>query len=175
MEEVVARLRSHLHSAHMDSGKSLSQLAGELRLKSTREVSDYLSGRKDLTVELLLRFAEATGKPIWWFFGEQPEGVTVEGAEAGLQNVARIRLYLDAVESEFRTVVGEGPTPIQPDPTSGGPVVVDFTPYLRRAREILSAEVDEVGDVSEESIEMIAHGLYSAETGRVLLPRSRED
>ena len=47
--------------------------------------------------------------------------------------------------------------------------VVDLRPYLDRARQILQREVDlsreDSAEVSEESVEMIAQGLYSAEMG----------
>ncbi|MCA9793673.1 MAG: helix-turn-helix transcriptional regulator [Candidatus Eremiobacteraeota bacterium] len=177
VEETLARLRAHLHSAHMDSGKSVSQLAAELGVGSPAEMSEYLSGRKEMGVGLLLRFARLTGKPVWWFFGEQPRGVTVEGAETGLQNVSRIRLYLDAIEAEFRGIVPEAvaPEPMKKEsnvvqlgrPAQGE--VVDLRPYLDRARQILQREVDlsreDSAEVSEESVEMIAQGLYSAEMG----------
>lgn len=182
-EQILARLRAHLHTAHVDSGKSLSQLTAELGLGKPSETSEYLSGRRAMTVEQLIRFARATGKPIWWFFGEQPATITVEAAETGLQNVSRIKLYLEAVEAEFRNVVGPEATPSREllkdnkvvELHQPKEVVVDFEPYLKRAREILSREAskEDNGEVSEESIEMVAQGLYSAEMG-CLPPNSFE-
>lgn len=181
VEETMARLRAHLHTAHLDSQKSMTQLTMDLGLKSPAETSEYLSGRREMSVELLLRFARATGKPVWWFFGEQPATVSVEAAETALQNVSRIRLYLEAIESEFRAVKGpdaslphrEPPIPLRRETE----VVVDFEPYLQRARLILEGELsgEEPSEVSEESVEMIAKGLYSAETGLPLPPRVRRE
>jgi hypothetical protein len=43
--------------------------------------------------------------------------------------------------------------------------VVDFSKYLNRARAILCKETDsEESEVSQESVEMVAQGLLSAET-----------
>jgi hypothetical protein len=53
-------------------------------------------------------------------------------------------------------------------------VVVDFAPYLSRARAILEREAECTEDseeVFEESVEMIAHSLYSIE---MALSPSRE-
>lgn len=177
VEERIARLRAHIHTAIVDSGKSVKQIAAEVGL-SPQEASDCFAGRADLPVTVLLRLAEMAGKPLWWFFDEPPQGISLESAEVALQNVSRIRLYLDALESEFRNVKGaQWTSSLVPPPTLEGErktgEVVDFSPYLARARAILEREVseDDSGDVSEESVEMVAHGLYSAETGRALLPR----
>lgn len=174
----MARMRAHIHTAIVDSGKSVKQVAGELGL-SPQQASDCFAGRADMPVTVLMRLAEMAGKPLWWFFDEPPQGISLEAAEVALQNVSRIRLYLEALESEFRNVKGaQWTSSLSVAPTLEGErktgEVVDFSPYLARARAILEREVgdaaDDPGDVSEESVEMVAHGLYSAETGRALLP-----
>ncbi len=172
-------MRAHIHTAIVDSGKSVKQIAAEVGL-SPQDASDCFAGRADLPVTVLMRLAEMSGKPLWWFFDEPPQGISLEAAEVALQNVSRIRLYLEALESEFRNVKGAQWTSSMnlapmPDEVRKTGEVVDFSPYLARARAILEREVtdsaDDSGDVSEESVEMVAHGLYSAETGRALLPR----
>lgn len=176
LDQILTRLRTNLHAAHLDSGKSLSQLTAELGLDSKELTSDYLSGRQEVPLTVLIRFAGLTGKPLWWFFGEEPRTITLERANTALQNVGRMKLYLEALESEFQSVVGDAVPEFEPElsiaPNNvhqlhASEVVVDLQPYLTRAREILQREVsgEESGEVSEESIEMIAQGLYSAEMG----------
>lgn len=174
-EEFIAKLRSRLHTAHLDSGKSLSQLTSELGFENNQETSEYLSGKKDIGAGALLRFARATGKPVWWFYGEEPEGITVEAAETALQNIGRIKLYLEALEGELMRVTGPRPETLKKAiPLGGTAQVVDLTPYLKKAREILEHSFEESGEVSDESIEMVAKGLYSAELGLSPLLGSQE-
>lgn len=169
-------LRAKLHSSQVDSGRSLTDLAEALGLSSGDLLRDYFSGKKDMPVSVLHRYGRLVGRPIWWFFGEQPATISVEAAETALGNISRVRVYLDAIESEFRSVLGPPPDSAQTSRSRGlsgerlgrpeGPVVVDFAPYLSRARAILEREAEYSEDseeVFEESVEMIAHSLYSIE------------
>lgn len=174
VDERLARMRAHLHTAMVDGGYSLGQLAAKLGLES-EQLTGFLNGREAMPVWVLLKLAELTQKPLWWFFDEPPQGITLESAQIAMQNISRIRLYLEALETEFQLVVARHKkeptfTSYEPDkearPSFGGQVV-DFSPYLNRARAILQKEFDseEPDVVTEESVEMVAHGLYSAETG----------
>lgn len=177
IEERLARMRAHLHSAMLDSEQSVGQLAAQLGLESAEVLSGYLSGREAMPVWVLLRLAEITEKPLWWFFDEPPQGITLESAQIALQNISRVRLYLEALETEFQLVTArhrneptftsyEPSMEASPSPRHQGGQVVDFSKYLNRARAILQREVEsEESEVSEESVEMVATGLLSAETG----------
>ena len=179
LDERMARMRAHLHSAMLDCGMSVGQLAAKLELESAEVLTGYLSGREPMPVEVLLRLAQQTQKPIWWFFDEPPQGITLESAQIALQNISRVRLYLEALETEFQLVTAkhrnepsftsyEASSEFAPvaAPRQGGGEVVDFSKYLNRARAILKREVEsEETDVSEESVEMVATGLLTAETG----------
>jgi len=177
IEERLARMRAHLHSAMLDSEQSVGQLAARLGLESAEVLSGYLSGREAMPVWVLLRLAEITEKPLWWFFDEPPQGITLESAQIALQNISRVRLYLEALETEFQLVTAkhrneptftsyEASMEVSPPAHHQGGQVVDFSKYLNRARAILQREVEsEESEVSEESVEMVATGLLSAETG----------
>lgn len=181
LDERLARMRAHLHSAMLDCGHSVGQLASQLGLESAEQLSGYISGREPMPVWVLLRLADITGKPLWWFFDEPPQGITLESAQIALQNISRVRLYLEALETEFQLVTAKHknePTFTSYEPsmempaTTAAPVrhdgaqVYDFSKYLNRARAILSKETDsEESEVSEESVEMVAQGLLSAEHG----------
>ena len=168
IEEHIAKLRSRLHAAHLDSGKSLAELTRDMGLTEIQETSEYLSGKKEIGAITLMKFARATGKPVWWFYGEEPAGVTVEGAETALQNISKVRLYLEALEGEFLHVVGPRPVSLKggaPEDPLATAEVVDLRPYLAQARRILEKSIEESGEVSLESVEMVAHELYSAEMG----------
>jgi len=188
-EQFQAEFRAKLYSSQVDSGLSLPQLADKLGLQPTSLLGDYFKGKMEMPVTLLHRYARLVDRPIWWFFGEQPSTISIEGAQNALTNVSRARVYLDAVEAEFRSVLkgnkafysmedSVAPAPVgQPI----GPVVVDFAPYLARARAILEAEAECTEDseeVFEESVEMIAHRLYSIEmatsASREFVPASQE-
>lgn len=134
-----------------------------------------------LTVEQLLHLAEVLDKPIDWFFGQQAVGMSVESAQAGLTNVAKMRLYLDSLEQEFRKVqmsCSAEDILLESSEISLEGVeipqdnVVDFASYLDRARQILERESGVFhaassesgqGAMSQDSIEMMAQALYSAE------------
>lgn len=171
-----AALRAKLRSAQLDSGRSLEDLSEALELPPAT-LRGYLQGDGEITVSQLYRFGQLVGRPIWWFFGEQPATVSIEAAETALGNIARLRLYVDALESEFRKVLGpqDRPAPARrsvAERPSGlqSTVVVDFAPYLSRARAILEREAEFTEDseeVFEESVEMIAHSLYSIEMAQV--------
>ena len=171
-DEFRAALRAKLHSSLASSGHSLEEIADVL-LEPADRLQAIFSGKQELPVCLLARYAQAVGRPVWWFFGDQPSTISIEGAETALGNLARMRLYLDAIESEFKGVLGGDRAVVtasagkaQWERSSGGPVVVDFAPYLSRARAILEREADFTEDseeVFEESVEMIAHSLYSIE------------
>lgn len=179
VDERLARMRAHLHSAMLDCGMSVGQLAVKVGLESTEVLSNYISGREAMPVWVLLRLAQVTQKPLWWFFDEPPQGITLESAQIALQNISRVRLYLEALETEFQLVTAKHRnestfTSYEPSqevaatagPPRGGGEVVDFSKYLHRARVILQREVEsEENDVSDESVEMVATGLLSAETG----------
>lgn len=167
-------LRARLHSSQVDSGRSFSELADALEMGSGELLRDYFSGKQEMPVSVLHRYGRLVGRPIWWFFGEQPATISVEAAETALGNISRVRVYLEAIETEFRSVLGppaeakssrsrlSGERLGRPE----GPVVVDFAPYLSRARAILEREADyneDSEEVFEESVEMIAHSLYSIE------------
>ena len=185
--EKMARLRAHVHTAMVDAGLSMGQLATELGVGSAQALADYLNGRQELPAWVVLRLTEVTGKPVWWFFDDQPQGITLEAAQVAMQNLSRIRLYLDALESEFQRVIAKHePAPAESASFEADPPprrmadVVDLGPYLSRARAILEREVsaEDSGEVSEESVEMIAQGLLSAETGvvaTVLVPRNSSE
>ncbi len=171
----LAALRAKLHSSQVDSGRSFSELADLLEVESVERLRDYFSGKAEMPVPLLYHYGQLVGRPIWWFFGEQPATISVEGAETAIGNISRLRLYIDALETEFRQVLEGGRSPLD-RPSRGaastsearpdGPVVVDFAPYLSRARAILEREADfheDSEEVFEESVEMIAHSLYSIE------------
>lgn len=174
-DQFTAALRAKLHSSQVDSQLSFEEICGHLGVESVELLKDYFSGRKELSASLLHRYGRLVGRPIWWFFGEQPATISVENAETAIGNIARLRLYIDALESEFRQVLAPpSPTPGVARPRTAseqperadGPVVVDFAPYLSRARAILEREADFTEDseeVFEESVEMIAHSLYSIE------------
>lgn len=174
-DHFTAALRAKLHSSQVDSGLSFQELSESLDVESVEVLKDYFSGRKDMPVWLLYHYGRLVGRPIWWFFGEQPSTISIEGAETAIGNISRLRLYIDALESEFRQVLtapSEKPSASRQQaaaarPARGeGPVVVDFAPYLSRARAILEREAEFTEDseeVFEESVEMIAHSLYSIE------------
>lgn len=179
VDERLARMRAHLHSAMLDCGMSVGQLAVKVGLESSEALSNYISGREAMPVWVLLRLAQVTQKPLWWFFDEPPQGITLESAQIALQNISRVRLYLEALETEFQLVTAKHRneatfTSYEPSQETGaalaaprgGGEVVDFSKYLHRARVILQREVEsEENEVSDESVEMVATGLLSAETG----------
>lgn len=172
-DHFTAALRARLHSSQVDSGLSMAELCQNLEVESLELLRDYFSGRQDMPVSLLFRYGRLVGRPIWWFFGEQPATISVESAETAIGNISRLRLYIDALESEFLQVLGQTgsarphrPSGAQKTVGKDGPVVVDFAPYLSRARAILEREAEFTEDseeVFEESVEMIAHSLYSIE------------
>jgi hypothetical protein len=174
-DHFTAALRARLHSSQVDSGRSMAELAQSLEVESAERLRDHFSGKTDMPVSLLYRYGRLVGRPVWWFFGEQPATISIESAETALGNISRLRVYVDALESEFRQVLGspEGARTQRPErPTTvstrggSGTVVVDFAPYLSRARAILEREAEFTEDseeVFEESVEMIAHSLYSIE------------
>jgi transcriptional regulator with XRE-family HTH domain len=178
-----AELRAKLYSSQVDSGLSLPQLADKMGLEPTSLLSDYFKGKNEMPISVLHRYSQVVSRPIWWFFGEQPTTISIEAAQNALTNVSRVRLYLEALETEFRSVIqGNLPTPgnLAPhyEPTPSGspiaPVVVDFAPYLARARAILEQEAECTEDseeVFEESVELIAQRLYSIE---MAVEQSRE-
>lgn len=178
VQEKMARLRGRIHSVLLEKEMSFAQLASAIGLESSQVLTDYVHQREDLPVWVLFKIAEATDKPVWWFLDEQPQGITLEVAQVALNNLAKIRLYVEAIEGEFRHVAGKKPSPTEaqsvPLRAAGGErgQVVDLTPYLSRARAILQREVsqEDSGEdtpmlvpVSQESVEMVAHGLFSAE------------
>lgn len=174
VQEKVGLIRSRLHRAHVATGKSTQELAAEVGC-SPQEVGEYLTGRRELTVAMLLRLTRVLDKPLWWFFGERPEGISLEEAEASLKNLERMRMLVEAVSSQFLRVTG-GPAsshelPRQEASATTGEAqgqgrvadVVDLGFYRARARAILARENKVSNELDEESIEMIAHGLYNAE------------
>ena len=175
VEERLARLRAHIHTAMLDKGLSVGQLAQQLGIVPGETLANYLAGRDPMPVWVVLRLAEMAEKPLWWFFDEPPTGITMESAQIALQNISKVRLYLEALETEFQLVTAKHRkeptfTSYEPEaevhPRQGGQVV-DLAPYLRRARAILQREFEseEESAVSEESVEMVAQGLLSAEIG----------
>ena len=170
-----AEFRAKLYSSQVDSGYSLPELADKLAVEPASLLSDYFKGKHEMPVSLLHRYGRLVDRPIWWFFGEQPTGISIEAAENALTNVNRVRLYLEAVETEFKQVIAGNAPQAQPEPVASSlvsaqspmtPVVVDFAPYLKRARAILEAEAECTEDseeVFEESVELIAQRLYSIE------------
>lgn len=172
IQEKVGLIRSRLHRAHVATGKPTAELAAEIGCPA-QEVGEYLTGRRELTVAMLLRLTRVLDKPLWWFFGERPEGISLEEAEASLKNLERMRMLVEAVSSQFLRVTG-GPTSSHEVPRSEESVggepgqgrvadVVDLGFYRARARQILARENKISQDLDEESVEMIAHGLYTAE------------
>lgn len=170
IQEKVGLIRSRLHRAHVATGKSTAELAAEVGCPA-QEVGEYLTGRRDLTVAMLLRLTRVLDKPLWWFFGERPEGISLEEAEASLKNLERMRMLVEAVSSQFLRITG-GPTSSHELPRAEaaggesqqrGADVVDLGFYRARARQILARENKISADLDEESVEMIAHGLYTAE------------
>lgn len=172
-----SEFRAKLYASQVDSGLSIPQLADKLGLKPTGLLSDYLEGKVEMPVTFLHRYAKVVSRPIWWFFGEQPTNITIESAQNALTNVSRMRLYLDAVEAEFKSVISapeeasyEDAEESQQSSQHPRPVVVDFAPYLARARAILEQEAECTEDseeVFEESVELIAQRLYSIEMAAV--------
>ncbi len=170
-DEFITAFRAKLQSSQVSSGRSLGDLA-ELVGETPERLRTMFAGKDEVPVSLLARYAAVVDRPIWWFFGDQPSTISIESAETALGNLARMRVYLDAIESEFRGVI-EPVKPLSSAPqastwekTANGPVVVDFAPYLSRARAILEREAEFCEDseeVFEESVEMIAHSLYSIE------------
>ncbi len=188
-EEFITAFRAKLQSSQVSSGRSLGDIA-ELVGETPERVRAMFAGKEEVSVSLLARYAALVERPVWWFFGDQPSTISIESAETALGNLARMRVYLDAIESEFRGVL-EPSKPFKSavpqttwEATASGPVVVDFAPYLSRARAILEREADFCEDseeVFEESVEMIAHSLYSIEMAATRLdskempvPTSRE-
>lgn len=181
-EHFQAEFRAKLYSSQVDSGLSLPQLADKLGLQPHSLLSDYFRGKQEMPVSLLHSYGKLVNRPIWWFFGEQPKTISIESAQTALTNVSRVRLYLDALETEFRAVVdgnsaGAETRAVPASPgtqAKPGPVVVDFAPYLARARAILEQETECTEDseeVFEESVELIAQRLYSIE---MAVEQSRE-
>ena len=174
-ENFQAEFRAKLYSSQVDSGLSLPQLADKMGIEPAHLLSDFFKGKSEMPVAVLHRYAQVVSRPIWWFFGEQPSTISIEAAQNAMTNMSKMRLYLEAVESEFRSVInGNSPLPAleaegpeSMDARSGAnPVVVDFSPYLARARAILEQETECTEDseeVFEESVELIAHRLYSIE------------
>lgn len=168
-----AEFRAKLYASQVDTGLSIPQLADKLGLEEPGLLSDYFKGKLEMPVSLLYRYSQLTNRPIWWFFGEQPATISVESAQNALTNVSRVRLYLDALETEFKSVLSKSGGEVEhpsaeaaPTPKPVGPVVVDFAPYLARARAILEQETEYSEDseeVFEESVELIAQRLYSIE------------
>ncbi len=175
-----ANLRSKLRTALQESDLGLEDLALELGFNDPAKLREVLKGERELTLAQLKTFADALGRPAGWFFGEQPKEMTVENAETALANLARAKLYLEAVELEFQQLLARKAPTNQARPalpgssresgTSPGPqgpsVVVDFAPYLSRARAILEREAEFTEDseeIFEESVEMVAQSLYSLE------------
>lgn len=168
-----AEFRAKLYSSQVDSGLSLPQLADKMGLEPPSLLSDYFKGKHEMPVSLLHCYAKVVSRPIWWFFGEQPSTISIEAAQNAMTNLSKMRLYLEAVETEFRSVVqGNVPLPALestlPTPSEApmNPVVIDFSPYLARARAILEQEAECTEDseeVFEESVELIAQRLYSIE------------
>ncbi len=172
----LATFRAKLRSSFLESEKSAEEVAEEIGLDGPKVLQEHLKGQKEMTVSELRRFARIVGRPVWWFFGEQPGELTIENAETAIANLARARLYLDAVETEFSQVLEAKLKKIENKSQEGlraatsgstpGPKVVDFAPYLSRARAILEREAEITEDseeIFEESVEMIAHSLYSIE------------
>ena len=182
-DQFQAEFRAKLYSSQVDSGLSIPQLADKLGLQPHSVLGDYFRGKQEMPVSLLHAYGRLVNRPIWWFFGEQPATISIESAQNALTNVSRVRLYLDALETEFRQVIegnlpyGEGPKKekVVTSKASGpSPVVVDFAPYLARARAILEQETECTEDseeVFEESVELIAQRLYSIE---MAVEQSRE-
>lgn len=184
-----AEFRAKLYASQVDSGLSLPQLADKLGLEPASLLSDYFKGKLEMPVSLLYRYGQLVNKPIWWFFGDQPSTISIEAAQNAITNVSRVRLYLDALETEFKSVLAQNEDPSDPSlaaepvPTAGPvkPVVVDFAPYLARARAILEQETECTEDseeVFEESVELIAQRLYSIEMAgsrEFFPPRSLRD
>lgn len=184
-DQFQAELRAKLYASQVDSGLSLPQLADKLGLNPHSLLSDYFKGKLEMPVSLLHRYSRLVNRPIWWFFGEQPSTISIESAQNALTNVSRVRLYLDAVEAEFKSVINgnlpleidstpPAPTPSAPSAGPVSPVVVNFAPYLARARAILEQETECTEDseeVFEESVELIAQRLYSIE---MAVEQSRE-
>jgi transcriptional regulator with XRE-family HTH domain len=77
-DQFTASLRAKLHSSQVDSGRSLSELCQSLGVESVELMRDYFSGKADMPVSLLFRYSRLVGRPIWWFFGEQPATISVE-------------------------------------------------------------------------------------------------
>lgn len=154
----------------------MSQLFELLDVESLDVLKEYLQGHSPMPVTILNQYAQIVKKPIWWFFGEEPSTITLDKAENAITNLSRVRLYLDAVESEFKNILapsGEYRPTLRSvqggEPSHSPPVVVDFAPYLSRARVILEREAEfgeDSEEVFEESLEMIAHSLYSIETAQ---------
>lgn len=167
-----AEFRAKLYSSQVDSGLSLPELEDKLNLEPAGLLSEYFHGSREMPVSLLYRYSYLVARPVWWFFGEQPSTISIESAQNALTNVSRVRLYLEALEAEFRSVIDKN-SPEKPfedvalTPKEGpAPVVVNFAPYLSRARAILEAEAECTEDseeVFEESVELIAQRLYSIE------------
>lgn len=183
-EHFQAEFRAKLYSSQVDSGLSIPQLADKLGLEPHSLLSDFFRGKQEMPVSLLHSYSKIVNRPIWWFFGEQPKTITIEAAQNAMTNVSRARLYLDALETEFRSVIddnlplkerdGHNPPSSSPTAPKPGPVVVDFAPYLARARAILEQEAECTEDseeVFEESVELIAQRLYSIE---MAVEQSRE-
>lgn len=182
-DQFQAEFRAKLYSSQVDSGLSIPQLADKLGLQPHSVLGDYFRGKQEMPVSLLHAYGRLVNRPIWWFFGEQPATISIESAQNALTNVSRVRLYLDALETEFRQVIegnlpeGDGPKKEKAAtsrPSGPSPVVVDFAPYLARARAILEQETECTEDseeVFEESVELIAQRLYSIE---MAVEQSRE-
>lgn len=168
----MAAFRAKLLSSQLDLGYRLEDLAPRLGIDDLECLRDYFGGRRDMPVGVLHHYAKLTGRPIWWFFGEEPTTISIDSARTALGHIERLRVYVDALEGEFSRVV-HGDASSLAETTSRAPyarphdpVVVDFAPYLSRARAILEREAEHTEDseeVFEESVEMIAHSLYSIE------------
>lgn len=173
----LATFRAKLRSSFLESEKSAEEVAEEIGMDGPKMLQEHLKGQREMTVSELRGFARSVGRPVWWFFGEQQGELTLENAETAIANLARAKLYLDAVETEFSQVLeaklkkierasGEGLRAVPSASSNLGPKVVDFAPYLSRARAILEREAEITEDseeIFEESVEMIAHSLYSIE------------
>ena len=175
-DQFLSSFRAKLQASQVDAGLTLAQLREQLNLESAQVLKEYFQGHLAMPVTVLNRYAQIVKKPIWWFFGDEPSTITLDKAENAMANISRVRLYLDAVESEFKTILApsaEMKPKLSAIETNSGdgnaPVVVDFAPYLSRARVILEREAEfseDSEEVFEESLEMMAHSLYSIETAQ---------
>ncbi len=156
------RLLKILKQKIQDSAWSEPQLAEYLKT-SLPQLQFWLDGEDDMTLPTFLMIAEKVG---WNISGLlDPDFFPVLDV-----NLARCQAYLEASRQQIQQLSKLSPNRSmapRETPVGEGAEVVDFKAYRERARALAQSwESQEESFVSDESLELIAQGLYSLEQQR---------